>query len=220
MTKNKWVTLGLSSAVILAVMAYGVSQAHTLPAQLVTHWGVDNQPNGWMPKTFFIYGLPLIMLAAQWVLTFSTAWASRRGTHAPRMERVMTWIIPIVTVVMYVVTIRYGQGHPVNVRFWAIAVVGAIFILMGNYLPTVPAAAAHQGWSGFGYHVPWQVNNPAGALKTMRVLGQVMVIGGLLMLASLVFPPVGSVVALAVVMVAIFGVLLLSYRWTTRTPSK
>lgn len=217
MTKNKWVLMAITSAVILATMLYGASQYSALPATLVTHWGVDNQPNGWMPKALVVYGLPLLMLAAHWLAVGTTYWASSHGKRAPRFERITVWIIPVVTVVIYVSTIRYALGQAVNIRLWAIAVVGAIFIVMGNYLPTVPASAAHQGWVGVGYHVPWQVKNPAGALKSMRVLGYVMVAGGVLMLASLFFPPVVSVIALVLLIAAMIVVMPLSYRWTTRT---
>ncbi|MFD1486100.1 DUF1648 domain-containing protein [Lacticaseibacillus baoqingensis] len=217
MTKNKWLVLAITSAVILATMGYGVSQYDSLPATMVIHWGMDNQPNGWMPKAGVIYGIPLIMLVIHLITVGSTYWASSHGQSAPRFERITAWIIPIVTIVMYVVTIRYAQGQAVNIRLWAIAVVGAVFILMGNYLPTVPTTAARQGWTGIGFNVPWQVTNQAGTLKTMRVLGYVMVAGGILLLGSLFLPTVASVVALALVIAAIIVVMPLSYVWTTRS---
>lgn len=219
MTKTNWRTLIITSAIILATMVYGMSQYASLPATVATHWGVNNQPNGWMPKALAVYGIPLIMLVLHWITVGSAMRASRRGNRAPRLERITAWIFPVVTVVLYVVTIRYAQGQPVNIRLWALVVVAAVFIALGNYLPTTPATLVHKGWSGFGYHVPWAVTNPAGALKTMRRLGQVMVGGGLVMLGSLFFPPVVSVVALIVVIAALLVVLGLSYSWTTR-PAK
>lgn len=216
MTKNKWFLLALTSALILATMLFGASQYASLPATMVTHWGIDNQPNGWMPKAMAVYGLPLIMLAAHWLCMGATYWADANGKGAPRMERVLVWFFPVLTVVVYTVTIRYAQGQPVNIRLWAVVIVSAVFILLGNYLPTVPAQSARKGWVGFGYHVPWQVKNAAGALKATRMLGYVMVGGGVLMLLSLLLPPVASAVAIGVVIVAILATLLLSYRWTTQ----
>lgn len=106
---------------------------------MVTHWGVNNQPNGWMPKALAVYGIPLIMLVLHWITVGSAMRASHRGNRAPRLERITAWIFPVVTVVLYVVTIRYAQGQPVNIRLWALVVVAAVFIALGNYLPTTPA---------------------------------------------------------------------------------
>lgn len=220
MTKNKWVLMVITSAVILAAMLYGVSQYDSLPATMVTHWGVDNQPNGWMPKAMAVFGLPGIMLAAHWVTMGATYWADAHGKGAPRMERVLVWFFPVITVVIYAVTIRYAQGQPVNIRLWAIAVVSAIFILLGNYLPTAPASSARKGWTGFGYHVPWTIKNPAGVLKTTRMLGYVMVAGGVLMLVTLLLPPMASAIALGLVIAAILVMLPVSYRWTGRAKQK
>ncbi|WP_390410625.1 DUF1648 domain-containing protein [Lacticaseibacillus jixiensis] len=216
MTKDKWRTLLITSAVIVAVIFYGVSQYETLPQMMVTHWGIDDQPNGWMPKAMVVYGVPVMMLLIHWFCMGVTYYAAAHGQGAPRMERVLAWFFPVSTIVVYVIMIRYAQGHAVNVRLWAIALVGAMFIFLGNYLPTVPATSPRKGWIGFGFHVPWQVTNPAGALKTLRVLGYVMVAGGVLLLGSLFFAPAASVVALVIVIAAIVVMMPLSYVWTTR----
>lgn len=220
MTKNKWVLMTITSAVILATMLYGISQYDSLPATIVTHWGIDNRPNGWMPKAMAVYGLPLITLAAHWVTMGVTYWADAHGKGAPRMERVLVWLFPVITLISYAVTIRNGQGQPVNIRLWAISMVSVIFILLGNYLPTVPTSSARKAWTGSGYDVPWTIKNPAGVLKTTRMLGYVMVAGGVLMLVTLLLPPVAWAIVLGLVIAAILVMLPLSYLWTGRKKQK
>lgn len=216
MTKNKWRTLIVTSAVIVVVILYGASQYSSLPQTMVTHWGVDNQPNGWMSKAMVVYGLPLLMLVFHWICLGVTYWAAAQGKGAPRMERVLAWIFPVITVIMYVTTIRYAQGQSVNIRLWAIAICSALFVLIGNYLPTVPTSSVRKGWTGFGFHAPWPISNPAGAAKALRALGYTMVAGGALMLISLFFTPVVSVVALVLAIAAILAVMACTYFWTTQ----
>ncbi|WP_407890858.1 DUF1648 domain-containing protein [Lacticaseibacillus sp. N501-2] len=220
MTKNKWVLMAITSAIILATMGFGVSQYDALPAMMVTHWGIDNQPNGWMPKAMAVFGIPLIMLAAHWFTMGVTYLADVQGKGAPRLERVLVWFFPAMTLVLYTVTIRYALHQPVNIRLWAMVVISAAFIVIGNYLPTAPLDSSKTGWVGFGYHVPWTINNQAGVLKSARVLGYVMVAGGILILATLLLPPVASAVALGIVVAAIIVTMPLSYVWTSRPANK
>ena len=45
------------------------------------------------------------------------------------------WIIPVITNVLFIVTISVGMGQTLNVGKIVMAVVSAMFIFIGNYLP-------------------------------------------------------------------------------------
>ena len=54
----------LTSLVILLPMAVGILFWDQLPETMATHFGSDNEPNGWSSRTFAVFGLPLFCLAA------------------------------------------------------------------------------------------------------------------------------------------------------------
>lgn len=210
MTKRSVRVLIISSIVILLPIVYGAMNYAQLPADMVTHWGVRNEPNGWMPKVWAVYGLPGLMLALQWFIVIVMRINAKKTGGSPRLERLVQWLIPVLSVVLYITTIRANLGFGVDIRRIAVGLVGAMFVLMGNYLPTVPANG--KTW---GYH-PTTNLKPDLQAKVNRKMGQAMVIGGLLCLLSLFFSEVVSWLAVAIAIVSVIGVSIYGLRLPRR----
>ncbi|HJJ87737.1 MAG TPA: DUF1648 domain-containing protein, partial [Methanocorpusculum sp.] len=66
-------TLIITSVLTLLPLFAGLLLWNVLPDVLVTHWGIDNQPNGYMSKAAVVFGLPFFMLALQWLCMFATS---------------------------------------------------------------------------------------------------------------------------------------------------
>lgn len=199
--KSKWKTLLVTSLVILAPMIYGVSIYSQLPARMVTHWGFDNQPNGWMAKPLLVFGLPCLMLLIHLVAVGATFHAGVKGRPAPRMERVVAWIFPVITIVAYTITIRYGLGEAVDIRLWTVIMVAAILIFIGNYLPTVPPESMNKGSYNLG---------KASSQCDLRSIGYCLVLFGVLTLLSLFFSAMLTVIVLVLFIISLLGLMIRS----------
>ena len=55
-------TIILSSITTLLPVIAGMILWDRLPAEIATHFGANNQPDGYSSKAFAVFGLPLIML--------------------------------------------------------------------------------------------------------------------------------------------------------------
>ncbi|MCI1985376.1 MAG: DUF1648 domain-containing protein [Lactobacillus sp.] len=193
-TKNQ---LLYTLPVILAPLLYGVAVYSRLPERMASHWGFNNQVNGTMARPFVVFGLPLLMVVVQLIIVGATAYASRHGEQAVRAERVLIWIIPVVTVVAYLTTLQINLGQALDLRRIVVLLVAAIFMTVGNYLPTVPAQYQRQpAWLQ-------RRRSPAAWRRSTRRLGYAMVGGGGLLLLSLLFPAWASTAALVVTLIAI-----------------
>ncbi|WP_461225121.1 DUF1648 domain-containing protein [Lacticaseibacillus suihuaensis] len=181
--------LAVTVPVILAPILYGLAVYNRLPATMAIHWGIDSQPNGWAPRPLVVFGLPVMMAVFQAVVLL----VPRGKQAAPRFERVVDWLMPLLTVILYITTIQIGLGQRLDVWRIATLLIAVMFLAMGNYLPTVPADYSRR------------VLQPRRPLPkpTLRWLGRAMVLGGLLLLVSLFLHPLVSVAVLAATVLAL-----------------
>ena len=127
-------TIILTSIVTILPLFAGLLLWNTLPDVLVTHWGFDNQPNGYMSKAAVVFGLPLFMLALQWLCMFATS-LDKRNVENKKVLALSFWIVPVISVLCGVITYAYACGVMLNVGFIVSAVVGIILAAVGLFLP-------------------------------------------------------------------------------------
>ena len=171
--KYKW-TLLITSIVILLPIYFGYMLWDELPDIMATHWGFDNQPNGYSSKAMVVYGIPIIMLAMQWFMLFVTELDMKKKNHSMKLIQLVLWIIPAMTVLVSVVCYAYALGIELNTGFWALFFLGLMFIVVGNYLPK-----CRQNWT-IGIKLPWTLSDAENWNHTHRLAGPVWMAGGLM----------------------------------------
>lgn len=178
--KYKW-TLLISSVIILLPIGFGLAVWDRLPDVIATHWGVDNQPNGYSGKNMVVFGMPLLMLAMQWFCLAAMELDIKKRNHSPAVVKFVFWIIPIVSLLTLGVTYASALGIKLDVGFWALMLVGVIFVLTGNYLPK-----CRQNWT-MGIRNRWTLSDPENWNRTHRFAGPVWIACGLLMIIGSFF---------------------------------
>jgi uncharacterized membrane protein len=123
--KNK-TSLALTLPVIFAPMLYGIAMYSRLPSVLATHWGMQNQVNGTMPKAWFLFATPFLMALFQAVVIL----VPRKKAAAPRFERMVIWIMPVITLVAYITTVQINLGHAWDIRRIAMLLVAAVMLVI------------------------------------------------------------------------------------------
>ena len=128
-------TIILTIILILLPMVVGVALWDKLPLQMATHWGVNNEPNGWMSRPMAVFGLPVICAALQVLATIATEKDKRKENLHRKSVAMVLWIIPAVTWVCSAVTYGYVFYEKINVGLICCLLVGLLFIALGNPLP-------------------------------------------------------------------------------------
>ena len=72
MIKKNWKTLLITSVVILLPILVGLVLWNQLPDQIPSHWDASGEIDGWSSKPFTVFGMPLILLALQWLCVLGT----------------------------------------------------------------------------------------------------------------------------------------------------
>ena len=152
------------------------------PDIIVTHIGINGQPDGWSDATTAIFLLPLVLLAVQWFLLFFTSKDKSNRDRNEKLQIIVLWIIPILSNsccgMMYAVALDVDFSMT-SLMF---GFMGLLFALMGNYMPKCKMNAT------IGIKVYWTYTSEENWNATHRLAGRVWFIGGLTMLFTALLP--------------------------------
>ncbi len=181
MIKQNKTKLIITSIVILLPIIIGLILWNDLPDTMATHWGVNNEADGFSSKAFAVFGMPLILLAIHWVCVFGTKLDPKHKDINPKMFTLVLWICPAISLLMSAVVYLNALGKAIKVGFIVIMFMGLLFIIIGNYLPK-----CKQSYT-MGIKLPWTLESEENWNKTHRFAGVLWVIGGVVIIATAVF---------------------------------
>lgn len=202
MLKENKMTLIISSIVAILPTLIGVYYWNRLPDVMATHFGVDNQANGFSSKFVAVFGIPLLCLLTLWIGAVLTANDPRKQNISPKMYSLGLWIAPIVSLIAAATIYPVNLGYAIDISFIGGLTFGMLLIIIGNYLPKV-----RQNYT-IGIKLPWTLANVENWNRTHRFAGYLWVICGLLIviLSLLSALPPSLMIALIVMMVLLpFG---------------
>ena len=165
MIKKNLKVLIITSIVILLPVLAGVILWNQLPDPMPSHWNAAGEIDGWSSKPFAVFGLPWILVAAQWLCLLATGADPKKKNHSDKMIHLVLWIIPVMSVVMHTFTYLIALGYGVRMEVMMPVFIGLIFTIIGNYMPK-----CKQNYT-IGIKIPWTLNNEENWNKTHRFAG-------------------------------------------------
>ncbi|MDB5694254.1 MAG: hypothetical protein JWO81_3317 [Alphaproteobacteria bacterium] len=204
MNRNR---LGIASAImVLVLVAVALAVGSRLPAdlRLPTHWGISGRPDhfsGKWPALLLPAGIAALVSLLFWFLPV----LEPRARNLGRSEGLYLWswaavLMMCAAVELVVVSVPLHWGlrveHIIN------AAVGLMFVIIGNQL------GKSRSMFLVGIRTPWTLSSEEVWIKTHRLGGKLMVLGGLLMIAASFLPlPSGLLSGICVAVIgAVVGV--------------
>ena len=178
MIKKNLKVLIITSLIILLPILAGVFLWNRLPEQMPSHWNVSGEIDGWSSKPFAVFGMPLIMLAFQWVCVLATGADPKNANHSEKVVHLVLWIIPVINIVLSVITYAAALGQKVRVEVVMPILIGLVLAIVGNYLPK-----CKQNYT-IGIKIPWTLNSEENWNKTHRFAGWLWTISGLVIMLT------------------------------------
>ena len=197
MIKKNLKVLIITSLVILLPILAGVILWNQLPEQIPNHWNLSGEIDGWCSKPFAVFGMPLIMLAFQWLCALGTGADPKKANHPEKMVHLVLWIIPVINVLLSVLTYAVALGEELRVEVIMPVFIGLVFTIVGNYLPK-----CKQNYT-IGIKIPWTLNSEENWNKTHRLAGKIWVVGGFVIMISSIAGGWWLFVAAALMMVLV-----------------
>ena len=173
MIKKNWKTLLITSVVILLPILVGLILWNQLPDQIPSHWNASGEIDGWSSKPFTVFGIPLILLAFQWLCVLGTGSDPKKENHPAKILHLVLWVIPVLSALLHVLVYCAALGKDVRMEVVMPVFIGLLLTVVGNYLPK-----CKQNYT-IGIKIPWTLNSEENWNRTHRFAGRLWTVCGL-----------------------------------------
>ncbi len=179
--KSKALMASVVVALVSWLMAFWYEPL--LPEQVPTHWNAQGEVDGWTAKPWGVYMMPMIMSALVALLSVLPK-ISPKGFELEQAKNVYDLIVFIVTLFMFAVMIlsfETALNQGIDIGHWIMFAVGALFVLLGNYLSKVPKNFF------LGIRTPWTLASDKVWFATHRLGSWCFVLVGLVVILAAIF---------------------------------
>ncbi len=180
MMKNRKSLTILTTLVCLLPMAVGLIMWAQLPDQVVIHFSADGTPDGLASKSFLVTGMPVFITVVHLVCLLFIEADPRRAGISSRLRGIIYWICPSVSLLVCLSCYAVSLGANLNTAALACAFVGALFIIIGNYL-----SKCRRNYT-VGIKLPWTLDSDENWDQTHRIGAWCFILGGILFLCDII----------------------------------
>lgn len=211
MKKIDWKILVITALLCLAPVVVGFVYYDVLPESIAIHFDINNNPNNFWSKKAFVFGMPLIMLAIQVFECIVVDLSDKRKDANKKVTFVAKLMIPIITIILYGVTISYALGNMLDIRKISMWIVGVMFIVVGNYTPKTKGNTFVKGL---------RVEDELLQAKLNKTIGYMFIVNGLLAIGSTAMNATFSVMVIILVIIESIVLSLYSHKIAKRKNNK
>ena len=178
MIKKNLPKLIITSLIILIPIVIGLILWDKLPNQVPMHWNAQGEVDSYGTKFQAVFLMPLVLVAFHWICILGTSLDPKKQNINDKMVTLVLWIIPIISLLCNSMMYATALGHKVNVEIIMPLFMGALFVVIGNYMPK-----CKQSYT-VGIKLPWTLDNEENWNKTHRLAGFLWVISGVIIMAT------------------------------------
>jgi uncharacterized membrane protein len=187
----------LSYLFIIAAVGVAAWLYPGIPEQVPSHWNVRGEVDSYMPKPWGVVVLPLAAILV-FIMMRLIPVISPNGYRTEPFANVM-YIFQVAMVgftsLVAILVLLEASGVNVHLNEVIFGALGALFIVIGNYLGKVRKNFF------LGIRTPWTLASDEVWARTHRIAGRLFVLYGLIMLAGMfvMIPPVVFLVMVGVI---------------------
>ena len=203
---NKWKIL-ISSLLTLSPMLFGLAVIDILPEQMVIHWGISGEANGWSSPLFVILFLPSLLFALNLICLGLTPLLDKRNlTQNKKAMNIIFWIMPMLSIYVNGILYATAFGLEFNMMAGVCILLGILFLAIGNYMPKISQNRS------LGIKIKWTLANEENWNATHRFSGKIYFAAGIILLLCM-FLPEGFFLAAIILTMLVAVVLPIAYSY-------
>jgi uncharacterized membrane protein len=192
------------TTIIVLVLIVGATIAgallwNQLPAQMASHWDVNDQVNGYMPRFWGVFLMPLVTVVMFLLFLIIPNIDPLKANIAEFRDAFNLFITFIVGFMVYIhaLTLRWNLGYTnLGIGKAMLPAMGLLFIVIGSML-----RKAKRNWF-IGIRTPWTLSSDSVWNQTHRIGSILFMVSGVIAVIGGFF---GGTVAFWSIMIPIFG---------------
>jgi uncharacterized membrane protein len=192
--------------IIAAAVISGVICYPSLPDQMVTHWGIDGEPDGYSSKLTALAFTPILMIILVGIFRVVPKTDPKKDNHTTNSGSVQvvenTILLMLLAIHGHIIATGYGYVFPIE-KFISI-LLGVVFIIFGFVMPRLK-----QNFM-IGIRTPWTLSDEEVWRRTHHFGGWVFAIGGFLLVVTAFLPQSNHVFSLIGILIAIVLITVIS----------
>ena len=129
--KNKFLVIVTFIVTLLPLFA-GLILWNQLPDTIPTHFGINNEPDGWTSKTGTVFGIPVFLCAMQLYCLWALSADPRKKNISEKAFKIVIWIIPACSLIVCVASYGMTLGLSIDLGTIVCLFLGILFIVLGT----------------------------------------------------------------------------------------
>ena len=155
-----------------------------LPARVASHWDAQGQVNGYMPKFWGTFLMPVIALVL-WVIFLVIPHIDPKKENIEKFRKYFNrFIVALFLFLLYLhgLTLYWNTGHSFHIIVYLTPAFAILFYIIG-----VLVSHAEMNWT-IGIRTPWTLSSETVWKKTHLLTGKLFRASGVITLAGVLFP--------------------------------
>lgn len=171
--------------ILLAAIGFSLWSYPRLPAQVISHWDSNDQPNGWSSREFDVM-FRFILLTGIYLLFNFMPRFDPKGERYKEFARAYLILRDLILVILFIITSAttfVNLGYAVNIGAIIAGATGLMLVIIGNYLGKLKP-----NWF-IGIRTPWTMSSDNVWNKTHRLGSRLIILLGLGVFFTLFLKP-------------------------------
>lgn len=203
-TKTSLIVIALLilAGIVASALAYPL-----LPEQVASHWGINDQPDGFTSRFWGVALMPLVTLGMALLFLLIPAIDPLKANIEQFRGTFNAFITLMVAFMLYIhgLTLAYNLGFPVRMSLGMIPAMGLLFVFIGILI-----GRAKRNFF-IGIRTPWTLSNDQVWEETHQLGSKLFIGAGVLSVASLLLGENGFWLMMALILGAAFIPVIYSY---------
>ncbi|MDP4010166.1 MAG: SdpI family protein [Candidatus Shapirobacteria bacterium] len=201
----------LSIVIIFVSFILAIYLYPQMPFMMVTHWGIDNQPNGYSTKNFALFFMPILSIFLLGLFLFLPKIDPYKNNFKQFSQYYDSFILLMLSFLFYIYVLSLFWN--LNYRFNMIQLLSPALAAMYFYAGVL-TSKAKRNWF-VGIRTPWTMSNETVWQRTHQIGSKLFKFTGVIALLSIFWPQFSIFLILIPVLISSIFVFVYSY-WEYR----